>query len=168
MADFDPAYEQVIKAEGGYTLHKVEHDRGGVTYAGITRKSYPNWSGWAYIDRGETPPKPLVRAFYHAQYWLRYRLDEVVNQDVAECIFMAGVNAEAAIRLLQIVVKTKPDGQIGPNTLAAVNAADPQILLAFFTLAKIDRYRKIANADRSQTKFLLGWINRAFAEAQVG
>ena len=168
MADFNPAYEQVIKAEGGYTLHKVEHDRGGVTYAGITRKSYPDWSGWAYIDRGEAPPRPLVRAFYHAQYWLRYKLDDVVNQDVAECIFMAGVNAEAAIRLLQIVVKTKPDGAIGPNTLAAVNAADPQILLAYFTLAKIDRYRQIANKDKSQVKFFLGWVNRAFLEAQVG
>ncbi|TXH19533.1 MAG: N-acetylmuramidase [Hyphomicrobiaceae bacterium] len=168
MADFNPAYEQLIKAEGGYKLHKVKNDRGGLTYAGITRKSYPDWSGWAYIDRGETPPNALVRAFYHAQYWLRYRLDEVANQDVAECVFMAGVNAEAAIRLLQIVVKTKPDGRIGPNTLSAVNAADPQILLSFFTLAKIDRYRQIVNKDRSQEMFLLGWINRAFTEAQVG
>lgn len=168
MADFNPAYEQLINAEGGYKLHKVEHDRGGLTYAGITRKSYPNWAGWAYIDRGETPPRQLVRAFYHAQYWLRYRLDEVVNQDVAECILMAGVNAEAAIRLLQIVVKTDPDGDIGTKTLTVVNAAEPQTLLAFFTLAKIDRYRKIVNKDRSQAKFLLGWINRAFLEAQVG
>jgi lysozyme family protein len=168
MADFNPAYEQLIIAEGGYKLHKVKGDRGGLTYAGITRKSYPDWQGWAYIDRGETPPVPIVRAFYHAQYWLRYRLDEVGSQDVAECIFMGGVNAEAVIKVLQIVIKVTPDGRIGPKTIAAINTTDPIHLIGFFTLAKVDRYRQIVNQDRSQEKFLLGWLNRAFKEAQVG
>lgn len=41
MADFNPAFEAMIKDEGGYVLHNVEGDRGGMTYAGIARNMNP-------------------------------------------------------------------------------------------------------------------------------
>lgn len=47
MADFLQAYESMIRNEGGYTLHTVAGDRGGMTYAGIARNFHPNWPGWA-------------------------------------------------------------------------------------------------------------------------
>ena len=53
MADFLQAFESMIRNEGGYKLHSVEGDRGGMTYAGIARKRNPQWPGWAAIDRGE-------------------------------------------------------------------------------------------------------------------
>ena len=37
MAQFEPAFELMIKDEGGYVLHDVEGDTGGMTYAGIAR-----------------------------------------------------------------------------------------------------------------------------------
>jgi len=32
--------------------------------------------------------------------------------------------------------------------------------VAYYALAKIARYRDIVTRDRSQMKFLLGWLNR--------
>ncbi len=37
MAQFEPAFELMIRDEGGYVLHEVPGDTGGMTYAGIAR-----------------------------------------------------------------------------------------------------------------------------------
>ena len=63
MADFLQAFESMIRNEGGYKLHSVEGDRGGMTYAGIARNFHPNWPGWAAIDAGDIPDTELVRQF---------------------------------------------------------------------------------------------------------
>lgn len=166
MADFLPAVEQCIKLEGGYKLHNVAGDRGGSTFAGISRKHWPNWTGWMEIDAGRQPDAAQVRAFYFAEFWTKHRLDLVRDQDLAECIFLAAVNGGgAAIKVLQVALGCTPDGVVGPKTMIAINAADPKHLMLTFTLGKIARYRDICMKDRSQVKFLLGWINRAFAEA---
>ena len=37
MANFDPAFDKMIRNEGGFKLTNIEGDRGGQTYAGIER-----------------------------------------------------------------------------------------------------------------------------------
>lgn len=162
MAEFLPAFEKVLLAEGGYKLTDIAHDRGGQTYAGITRKSNPDWRGWAYIDAGKTPDAQLVRDLYRANYWAPVHGDEL-PQRIAECLFDFAVNAgpRTAVKLAQLVVGTTPDGVIGPVTVAALNAIAPEVFVAQYTLAKIARYRDIVMRDRTQGKFLLGWLNRA-------
>lgn len=166
MADFLTAYEAMIKNEGGYVLHTVAGDRGGMTYAGIARNMNPDWPGWAYIDRNETPPTELVRDWYRVSYWLPIRGDEIKEQAVAASIFDFAVNTSAprrptvAVKLAQIVVGATPDGSVGPKTLAALNGMDPDKFVMAYALAKMARYRDIVTRDRSQLKFLLGWINR--------
>lgn len=168
MADFDPIFSSTLRREGGYELTNATGDRGGQTYAGISRRSNPRWAGWAYVDRGETPPTPLVRALYRERYWEPMRLDEVRHQRVAESLyefgFVAGVKVSA--KLAQIVVGVEPDGDIGDKTLAALNGmTSPDLFLARFTIAKIARYRDIVTRDRTQSKWLLGWLNRALEGA---
>ena len=53
MAQFEPAFEQMIRDEGGYVLHEVPGDTGGMTYAGIARNKNPQWNGWALVDKKE-------------------------------------------------------------------------------------------------------------------
>jgi lysozyme family protein len=53
-----------------------------------------------------------------------------------------------------------PDGQFGDKTVEALNAIDPDKFVPMFALAKIARYRDIVTKNRTQQKFLLGWINR--------
>jgi hypothetical protein len=54
---------------------------------------------------------------------------------------------------------------MGPITVSAVNAQDEEMFMARYTIAKIARYAEIVNRDRSQAKFLLGWVNRTLREA---
>ena len=46
MADFSKALKALMRAEGGYKLHKIRGDRGGLTYAGISQRSWKDWEGW--------------------------------------------------------------------------------------------------------------------------
>lgn len=171
MADFLPAFERAIVAEGGYQLHQVAGDTGGLTYAGIARAKNPKWQGWVYIDCGETPPSQLVRDFYRAGWWDPIQGDQIRDQDVAYTVYSFATNSSAygtprtAIRLLQVIVGATPDGVMGPVSLEALNAMEPRLFLALFSLARIARYRDIVTRDRSQGKFLLGWINRTLQEA---
>lgn len=173
MADFLPAFEAAILAEGGYKLHRVEGDTGGLTYAGIARNPNPQWPGWAFIDRGETPPSQLVRDFYRAGWWVPLGCDQIRDQDVATALYSFGTNSSAygrptiAAKLAQLVVDTTPDGAIGPKTISAINAMEPRLFLALFALARITRYAEICNRNRSQSKFLLGWVNRTLREAKL-
>lgn len=168
MSDFDRAYAQAIEIEGGYTLTNDPDDRGKQTYAGISRKNWPKWEGWSLIDAGRPVPNSMVRTFYLGNFWLRYRCDQITDQDVAECVFLGAINAEASVRLLQMVVGVSADGIVGPQTLAAVNGSDPERLIDRLTLAKVVRYNAIVAKDRSQIKYLHGWLNRAFKEAVRG
>lgn len=161
MADFLPAYEAMIFNEGGYVLHNVAYDRGGMTYAGIARNMNPQWPGWSIIDAGGEPHADMVRAFYRANFWNPIRGDELIHQSTAQSIFDFHVNAGRPARVLaQIVAGVTPDGSFGPRTVQALNAYDPEKFQLAYALAKIARYRDIVTRDRSQQKFLLGWINR--------
>lgn len=164
QTDFRKAFDKMMLNEGGYVLHTVEGDRGGMTYAGIARRFHPDWEGWKIIDAGGTPDANMVSKFYLVKFWQPMKGDILVHQEVAEVIFDFYVNAgEPALKLAQIVVGAVPDGVFGPKTLAALNSVNPQEFKLQYTLAKIARYAEICNKDktRTQSKFLLGWINRA-------
>lgn len=165
MANFEPAFEQMIKDEGGYVLHEIPGDTGGVTYAGIARNKNPQWAGWALVDKKEFGGSltTMVRDFYRAEFWGKMRGDELTNQDVANTIFNFGVNAgmSMAVKLAQLVVGATPDGGIGPKTVERLNQiTDGQRFKEQYALAKIARYAEICNRNRTQSKFLLGWVNR--------
>lgn len=167
MADFLPAFERMIVNEGGYVLHTVQNDRGGMTYAGIARNAWPKWAGWQIIDAGGEPQADLVRGFYRANFWTPLRLEEVVDQRVAQTLFDFAVNAGVgtAAKLAQITVGTTPDGRMGPKSLAALNGVEPNLFLARFALAKLARYEQIVTRDPKQRSFLLGWVRRTLKEA---
>jgi lysozyme family protein len=165
MADFNPAFETMIRNEGGYKLTNVANDHGGQTYAGIARKFHSSWAGWAIIDRadmGNLELSRLVRDFYKTEFWDVVSGDAIEHQAIAETLFDFAVNAgtSTASKLAQLVVDAVPDGRIGPKTLAALNALDEGVFVLKYALAKVARYAEICNKDRSQSKFLLGWINR--------
>lgn len=167
MANFLPAFDRMIRNEGGYKLTDIKGDKGGQTYAGIARNRWSSWPGWSFIDKGQTPPTILVRDFYRSKFWDAVKGDYILHQSVAESLFDFAVNAGAktAIKLAQIVGGVASDGDIGPKTLEALNAMDEGSFRIAYSLAKIARYRDIVTKDRSQEKFLLGWINRTLREA---
>ncbi len=165
MAEFEPAFETMIRNEGGYVNHTVEGDRGGQTYAGIARKFHPEWKGWGLIDRNDMDNPNLtgmVFDFYKDNFWDRIKGDDIANQRIAASIFDFAVNAgvKTAAKLAQLVVDTTPDGIIGNQSIAKLNAAEDELFVTKYALAKVARYTEIVKRDRSQIKFLLGWLNR--------
>lgn len=167
VADFNQAFSQMMANEGGFRLTDIAGDPGGKTYAGIARRRNPQWTGWAFVDRGETPPTDLVRGFYRVEFWERVAGDQITNQGIAESLFDFAVNSgvKTALKLAQIVAGVAPDGVIGQKTLAALNGLSIDSFRSHYALAKIARYAQIVTRDRSQGKFLLGWINRTLREA---
>lgn len=166
MANFEPAFQKTMKAEGGFVLHHVKNDRGGQTYAGIARNAWPKWPGWQHIDAGGTPPTDLVREFYRANFWDVIQGNAIRDQAVAENIYDAAVNfgTRTAVMLAQAVVGATPDGKIGPRTLDALDNNEAGFVDKF-ALACIARYEQIVTRNRTQEKFLLGWVRRTLRRA---
>jgi lysozyme family protein len=87
MADFDEAYLITIGIEGGYD--NDPEDAGGETYKGISRKYYPDWRGWVFIDSYKTQPNfpnnaysdgtidTMVRTFYKEHFWNLFWGDQI-------------------------------------------------------------------------------------------
>ncbi len=177
MADFNPCFEKVILLEGGYKLHEVFGDRGGMTYAGIAERSWPKWEGWGKIraDEYDSELTAMVRKFYKTEFWDRVHGDDIHSQQTAYHMFAFAVNAglRVSVRMAQRIIGATPDGILGDRTLAKLNEMiqdekDERIFTVTFSLFKIFRYKDICLNDSrrgddkifSNQKFLCGWINR--------
>ena len=58
-------------------------------------------------------------------------------------------------------VGATPDGGIGAKTIEKLNqVSDGKLFKQAYALAKMARYAEICNQNRTQVKFLLGWLNR--------
>ena len=166
MANFEKHIDDLIRKEGGYKLINVKHDRGGMTYAGISRKNNPQWNGWGYIDDGIEVGDTAVQLFYKQKYWDKMFLDTCKSDAVASVLLSSCVlsGVRRASRMAQVAAGVKVDGYIGPKTLNAINTMEPRLFVALFALLRIDRFREIANRNKTQRKFLRGWINRVYEE----
>jgi len=172
MANFDKAFERVLKNEGGYV--NDPDDAGGETYKGVARNRNPAWVGWIRVDilkqgRGfpancETDKslQAAVKELYRVNYWHKIRGDEIDSQAIAQSIFDFGVNAGPILssRLAQYVCGSKADGVIGEKTLKKLNAIEEALFLSQFALAKIARYVNICERSPKNKKYFFGWSRR--------
>lgn len=170
MAEFLKAVAKTLPFEGGYSNHGA--DKGGETYAGITRINYPHWAGWGIVDRNQPLKqgqviederlKGMVESFYLDQYWYKVKGDKINNQSIANMLFDWQINSGYhAAKALQKVVGEVADGIIGPKTLAAVNAGCQEQIFNQFKGLRIKFYEDIVRRNESQRVFLKGWLNRA-------
>lgn len=171
MTNFEKVMELVMRNEGGYVLHEVEHDTGGRTFAGIAENFWPDWEGWDYIDGGNNTSasnprmQELVNSFYKKNFWNPLRLDGVDDFSVAYSIYDFGVNGgiKTSARLAQKAAGVTSDGKIGPISLNAINSMDSDLFQAKFAVYKLDRYLNIIGNNHSQAKFAKGWANRTIS-----
>lgn len=157
------------KWEGGYA--NVANDKGGETYAGISRKYWPKWVGWKIIDTH----KPIrngqfiedvsvsenVRLFYLNEFWYKMKGDQINSQRVANFIFDWYVNSgKAAIINVQDIVKAAKDGLVGNDTVSKINAQNEDNLIFALKAQRMMFVENIIRNDTSQSKFKKGWFNR--------
>lgn len=172
MASFDIAYTKYIKpAEGGYA--NVTGDKGGETYGGIARNYWPAWSGWPLIDKkkaaaGGTIKRGTIfpdldastRQFY-LDWWNKGMFSQIASQDIANLLFDYNVNSGAtAIKAIQRLVGSGPDGVMGPATVSAINSANTTKLYNDLLAQRKGLYQSIVANDPSQQVFWNGWMNR--------
>lgn len=133
MADFSKAYDKILKNEGGYVNDPSDH--GGETWAGISRKNFPDWFGWTIIDsykgmrdfpeilNGNPVLELHRRNFYKKTFWNKVRGDEITNQEIAESILDSSVNfgTVQAIKLAQRSDGCNESGKMDDGFLHILN-----------------------------------------------
>ena len=162
MAEFEPAFDRTVRQWEGFERTDHPGDYGRQTYAGISRRTWPGWPGWALLDDGNTVPESQVAEFYRAHYWDVTEGDALRHQSVAQIIFDWAVNAGApkAVRLTLDVLGLPP----GLGMLSAVrelnNLASPRLFVCEYVLQRIAHRVAVVERDPSQIKWLRGWIAR--------
>ena len=162
MNRFERIFNYLLKVEGGYSDDK--HDKGGKTKYGIIEEEARDFG---YKGDMQDLTIDFVKNIYLKKYYLGNKLDKVVNDKVALSICDWAVNSgrngtkNAQIAINQLTnANLDVDGIIGNKTLEALNVADPEKFLeVYHNLQKI-YYKGKVEADRTQERFLTGWLNR--------
>jgi lysozyme family protein len=170
MANYKTSLEIIERNEGGYANDPL--DNGGETYCGISRKSFPHWSGWGFIDSQAKPIKNNtffqnlnvdVEHFYLLHFWNKMQLGNM-GQSLANQLLDFGVNSgkRRAIKSLQTALnqngfKLDEDGIIGRKTLSAVYQSDNNLLAELVLNARV---RFIDYLSKKQPHFARGWKRR--------
>jgi len=165
---FKRGLEKVLEHEGFYSNDSRDH--GGETYRGVSRRWFPKWKGWEIIDSYENKgdlryDKELeqeVENFYYAFFWIRIKAHEINDDFIAEMVFNFSINMgkKVVAKKMQRVLRVKPDGIIGPQTLAALNTINRDIFVYHFLLEIVEFYVQLG---KEQPHFLRGWLNRALS-----
>jgi lysozyme family protein len=151
MTRFDKCVEFILRHEGGYSDDKS--DRGGETNFGISKRQFPS------LDIRKITRED-AKNIYRSEYWLRAGCDKLPN-GIDLLVFDTAVNRGVyrALQRLQVALRVKADGIIGPQTRAAIKAADLIALIDEFTARRFVAYARLAQFPR----YGLGWTRRIVA-----
>ena len=160
--DFSAALVVTLRFEGGDMDYPADH--GGRTSRGITQRTYDGSAvryGWPGGDVWNATDEQ-VAVIYRRRFWNRVHGDEL-SWPLCLAMFDTGVlhGTGFAITRLQAVVQATPDGQFGPDTLAAVLRYNPYGVTEGFLQRRDDRYEELISRDVTQWRFFGGWEQRA-------
>lgn len=149
--------DAILDAEGGEKMTNDPDDSGGRTQFGISEKSHPE----AWADDKVTEEE--ARAIYLRKYVEGPGFNRIVDSRLKHLLVDWGVNSGPAVAIqhLQKLVGTKVDGILGPKTAEAANTIDARGLLNRLVDERIKMYARLVRNDRSQAKYIVGWIDRA-------
>jgi len=160
MKRFDAFITEVLRNEGGYVNDPT--DKGGETNFGISKRSFPN-------EDIRLMTKDRAIEIYKEKYW-NSLYNEIILKELAFKLFDIGINigVTTAVKKLQVMISShRPieddrliiDGSFGPKTLKALNE-DILSPLGVFVHHLEGYYEGIVNRNKSQKKFMKGWMKR--------
>jgi lysozyme family protein len=159
MAQFMNVKADLRTIEGGYS--NDPDDDGGETNFGISKRSYPD----LYI-KSLTFDQACV--IYERDFWNKYRLPEIVNQELANKLFFALINTNTKnviIALQRAIFRCSfpitIDGVLGTETIQNANHAPQNWLIDRLGIELSWWYLAIVANRKNQIKFLESWIRRA-------
>lgn len=153
---FKKLVDIVIDNEGGDKYTNDPDDPGGETKYGICKKYNP-----------EVDVKNLTRdkaeQIYLKKYYLPCGADLVNDDELALNLFDSAVNPGLGWinKTVQRFVRVEQDGQVGPQTIEAINKHfDKKGLIALIKVARKEYYQNLVKKKPKSVKYLKGWLNR--------
>lgn len=159
LAQFEKAIIQVLIEEGGYT--RDPNDFGGETNFGISKRQYPT------LDIRNLKQSDAIE-IYRKDFWDKFRIGELSNQSIANVILdiFVNISSEKAGIIIQNSLNSlneniKVDGIMGTKTIFQINnITNSDSLLDKIKIERIIFYLTRVMKDRTQMKYLAGWIGR--------
>ena len=166
MADVKILFPFILKWEGGFVDDPA--DLGGATNKGVT---IGTWRAVGYDKDGDgvvdvcdlklLSDDDVLNRVLKPHYWDKWRADEIRSQKVAnilvDWVWASGANG---IKIPQEVLGVKIDSIVGPITLAAVNACDPDEFFNEIYRERVAFIDRICVARPQNERFRNGWLNR--------
>ena len=167
MANIKDAVDFTLRQEDSTMSGAITgsaNDRGGRTRFGIAEVWHPDLTKTGFYSTMDTADAlDVAENILANQYATPLMLASISDQGVATALLSMAVvegNVEA-VKCLQGAVGAVQDGQMGPNTLAAVNVAT-NVMQKFAALEDV-YFRSIVAKDPTQAKWIKGWLNRVTA-----
>ncbi|MCG1019773.1 MULTISPECIES: glycoside hydrolase family 108 protein [Burkholderiaceae] len=157
MSVFDDAFDKLIGNEGGYSNNP--HDPGGETMWGVTQRVA---RAWGYTGPMRELPRETAKQIAKALYWDPLHCDRY-DARVAFQIFDANYNGGHVVIWMQQASGAFADGKLGPKTIAAVQAVDPELFIMRFIAARLT----YLTALQTWPSFGRGWARRIATNLRV-
>lgn len=161
----------ILDAEGGLSKattdaasnYPVPDGTGYHTNKGITWKTWSTFYGTGKNSIAEfykMPPQKWMAIFKNG-YWDAIKADYINSQAIADAIvdwiWISGTGN--VVPKVQKIVGATPDGKVGEQTLAAINNADQNKLLAAIMNARQQYFNELAAKPKNKAN-VAGWNNR--------
>lgn len=173
MADVRILFPFILKWEGGFVNDPA--DLGGATNKGVTIST---WKQVGYDKDGDgdidvddlrlLTDDDVLNRVLKPHYWDRWKADQIQSQRVAnilvDWVWGSGANG---IRIPQRVLGVAVDGIVGPKTINAVNAANPDELVEAIYNERAAFIDRICQSRPANKKFKRGWLNRLEAIRKI-
>jgi len=180
MANFEKAFERLKSFEYNNKKNALHYNAGedGYTFMGIYQKFHPQSVIWENLKNYKKVTDNIeklsvymsnnienieeVKKIYKKEYWDMGKLDYVKDQEIAEIIFIIGVNIgiKKAIKIAQRIVNVTDDGVVGPITLKALNSFDENKFIKEYKERAKNYYTNLAINNSKYQRYLQGWLNR--------
>lgn len=162
MSSFDDAFDALIGNEKGFTLNAKDPGNWssgkvgvGVLEGTMYGVSAPIARASGYAGPMKDLPRDTAKEIAKKLYWDPLSLDSF-DPRVAFQIFDANYNGGHPIIWMQGAAGTTVDGLIGPNTIAAVQAADPMRFVLRWNSLRLKYFTSL----KTWLDFGKGWANR--------
>lgn len=165
---YEQCFNRLMELEGRSATDN-KHDRGGLTYWGITRRAHPDWIGWQLLQDGATPEAMhrAVQCLYYDEYWVKVGGDGHKTDDFAFELFEYAVNSGvgSAIRSLQFALNLvgddlDRDGKLGLKTKQAIEKIGEDVASKLLNVEQAVLFRGLVISDPTQAGFYKGWIGK--------
>ena len=154
--NWNASFKMVLAHEGGFVNHPK--DPGGMTNLGVTKAA---WEAYLNRDVTEAEMRSLtpdtVKPFYKAMYWDKIKGDQLPSgADYAAYDLAVNSGVGRAAKYLQEIAGVTADGVIGPKSLEAIKACDPQELTDALCNKRLDFLKRLPTFET----FGKGWSRR--------